>query len=480
MITETKPGQDSGAAAISGEAVRQLEARLHGSVVVPGDPTYDTARSIFSAAFDRRPSLIVKCAVVSDVTAAVAFAREHDLEIAVRSGGHSVNGYSTTNGGLVIDLSLMKGMSIYPSQRRAWIEPGLTWSEVAAMAQPYGLALTSGNAGSVGVGGLLLGGGMGWMIRKYGLTIDRLRAVELVTADGRFLRASADQHADLFWGLRGGGGNFGIATAFEVDLHPVGTVLSGAVIYDARHAERLVPAYAHLAAAAPDELTTQGTLTCAPPLPFVPPDLVGKPVFAVMVCYTGDIALGERVIEPLRHLETPILDLITPMPYPAVLTMFEGDSKSHMAHDGCTLFLQSVDDRALQTYVEEALVFMAPGMMAQVAVLGGAMSRVAPDATAFAHRDAQMGFRMMLDSDHIAPLQASMEHIWQAVRSYGKGVYANLMKEEGQAGVHMAYPDATYARLARVKQHYDPTNVFHLNQNILPSHQEVKKQVGVG
>jgi FAD/FMN-containing dehydrogenase len=456
-------------------SVDTLAEHLHGSLVQPGDPLYMEARAVHNAAIDRYPALIVRCADASDVAAAIAYARAHDLEIAVRSGGHSLAGFGTTEGGLVIDLSPMKAIAVDPLHRTARLEPGLTWAEVAAATQPYGLALTSGNMGSVGVGGLLLGGGIGFMVRKYGLTIDRLRAVELVTADGRLLRASADEHADLFWGLRGGGGNFGVATAFEVDLHPAGTVLGGIVLYDAAEAKRLVPAFVHLAAAAPDELTTQGLLMCAPPLPFIPPELQGKPVFAIFVCYTGDLAEGERMVAPLRALGTPIADLIAPMPYPALFALTGGVATRGMAHDDHSLLLKTLDDAALQTFVRETLFYLAPGMMAIVAVLGGAMSRVAPDATAFAHRDAQAVLMISYTgprSESNASLRASMEQIWQAIRPYGSGAYVNFVADEGEERVHEAYPAATYARLAALKRQYDPTNLFHLNQNIKPAIRE--------
>lgn len=468
MITETNLREHIDTKLPSSADMDALVARLHGSLVRPDDPAYDSARSIYNAAYDRRPALIARCAAAADVAAAIAFARVHGLEIAVRSGGHSIAGHSTTEGGLVIDLSSMKTISIDPIHRTARLDPGLTWAEVAAAAQPHGLALTSGNMGSVGVGGLLLGGGIGWMVRKYGLTIDRLRAVELVTADGRFLRASADEHTDLFWGLRGGGGNFGVATAFEVDLHPAGTVFGGVVFYDAAEAERIVPAFAHLAAAAPDELTAQGLFMCAPPLPFITPALVGKPVFAIFVCYTGDLAEGERVVAPLRVLGTPLADVIAPMPYSAMFALTDDGAEHRQPQDGRSLFLKTVNDEVLQTFVREMLVYLAPGMIAQVSILGGAMGRVAADSTAFAHRDAQMGLLIAVGGANIAPLQVGMERIWQAIRPYGGGVYVNFIANEGVQRVREAYPVATYARLAELKRKYDPTNLFHSEPEYYP------------
>ncbi|HEX6556489.1 MAG TPA: FAD-binding oxidoreductase [Ktedonobacteraceae bacterium] len=457
------------------QALWMLKAHLQGELLPPDDDDYAAARTVWNAAIDRHPAMIIRCLNAADVQAAVTFAREYHLAVSVRSGGHSPAGFGTTDGGMVIDLSRMKAISIDPIQRTARLQPGLTWAEVAQAAHPYGLALTSGDTGSVGVGGLLLGGGMGWMVRKYGLTIDRLRAVELVTADGHFLRASAQENADLFWGLRGGGGNFGVATAFEVDLHPAGTVLGGTLLYDATHAgdtERMVRAYAHLAAAAPDELTTIGMLLCAPQVPFIPQAYHGKPVFMISVCYTGDLALGERVVAPLRTLGTPIADLVARMPYPAMFALTEEAAKRGRAHDGRALLLRTLDDEALRTLVREALVFMAPGVFVQLRVLGGAMSRVAREATAFAHRDAQamvvVGYGAPKTAQ-TACLQASMGQIWQAIRPYSAGAYVNFLMEEREQRVHEAYPPATYARLVALKRRYDPTNLFHLNQNIAPA-----------
>lgn len=469
-ISEAAPGRKAQVA--ERQVPWALASRLQGELLLPGDDDYEVARTVWNAAFDRHPALIVRCLNVADVMTAVTFAREHHLLVSVRSGGHSIVGFGTNDGGMVIDLSPMKAIAIDPIQHTARIEPGLTWAEVAAAAHPHGLALTSGDTGSVGVGGLLLGGGMGWMVRKYGLAIDHLRAVELVTADGQFLRAGADEHPDLFWGLRGGGGNFGVVTAFEVDLHPTGMVLGGAVFYDATDAGRLLRGYAHYAAVAPDELTTISMLMEAPPAPFIPQAYQGKPVFMIQVCYTGDLAEGERVVAPLRTLGTPIADLIAPMPDPAMFALTEEATKRGLAHDERSLLLRTLDDEALQTLALEALAFMAPGMIVQLRGLGGAMSRVPADATAFAHRDAQamimVGY-MTPKSANIACLHASMEQIWRAIRPYSAGVYVNFLSDEGEQGVHEAYPPATYARLAALKNRYDPTNLFHLNQNIKPT-----------
>ena len=296
--------------ALDQEGVHNLQATLSGTLISRHDEGYENERLVWNGMIDKYPALIVRCIDATDVIAAVTFAREQGLAVAVRSGGHSFAGHSTTDGGMLIDLSPMKAITIDRRRRIARIEPGLTWGEVARAAHAYGLTLTSGDMASVGVGGLMLGGGIGWMVRKHGLAIDHLRAVELVTAEGEILRASERAHADLFWGLRGGGGNFGVATAFEVDLHPAGTVLGGAVFYEAAEAERILQGYAHHATAAPDELSTLAMLMAAPPAPFIPQALQGRPIVAILVCYTGDLAQGERVVAPLRRLATPIADVI--------------------------------------------------------------------------------------------------------------------------------------------------------------------------
>jgi FAD/FMN-containing dehydrogenase len=457
----------------SEQATRALASRLRGELILPENPNYEAARGVWNGTVDRHPALIACCAGVEDVIAAVHFACEQALPLSVRSGGHSVAGYGTNEGGMVLDLSRMKAIRIDPERRTARLEPGLTWSEVSNALQASGLALTAGDTGTVGVGGLLLGGGMGWMVRKYGLAIDHLRAVELVTADGQFLRASADEHSELFWGLRGGGGNFGVATAFEVDLHPGGTILGGAVFYEASEAEPLLQAYARLASQAPEELTTQVLLMPAPPAPFIPPDKQGTPVVALLLCYTGDLVEGERVVAPLRTLGPVIADLVAPMPYPVIFTLAEAAEIPGLQHHVRSQLFDRPSQEMVHVLAEAAHAVMSPATLIQLRILGGAMSRVSADATAFAHRDKQA----MVMVTHFGPppsvdaadLHARTEHVWQALAPYASGAYVNLLGDEGEQRVHEAYPQATYARLAALKRQYDPANLFHLNQNITPA-----------
>lgn len=457
---------------INEQMMDKLTSIVRGEVILPGDAAYEVERKIWSGNFNRYPAAIVCCVDAEDVRIAVNFAREQGMILSVRSGGHSIVGYSTNNGGLVIDLANLRKITIDPVNQTARLEPGLTWGEVSNALQPFDLALTAGNVASVGVGGLLLGGGIGWMVRAYGLSIDRVRSVELVTADGQLLRASADENPKLFWGLRGGGGNFGIATAFEVDLHPGGTVLGGIVFYEATEAERILKEYARLSVTAPDELSTQAMLALAPPAPFIPPDKQGTPIVGILVCYTGDLSEGERVVAPLRQLATPIADLIAPMPYPQIFALTEVGEVRGLQHHARSQFFETFSDEMLQTLVEATQSVLSPETIVSLWVLGGAMSRVAPDATAFAHRDKQG----MVLVTHFAPvsadaasLHARTQHIFQALMPYANGVYVGFTVDEVVQRMHDVYPPATYDRLVALKNQYDPTNLFGLNQNIKPT-----------
>ena len=466
MVSEAKSQQ-----LIYQQALQSLEMSLRRELILPGDAEFEAARAVWNGAIDRHPAVIVRCADTADVIAAVNFAREQNLVLSVRSGGHSVVGYGTNDDGMVIDLSGMKAISIDPAQRSARIEAGLTWNEVANALQPYGLALTSGDTGTVGVGGLLTGGGIGWMVRKYGLTIDRLRAVEVVTAEGELLRASADEHPELFWGLRGGGGNFGVVTAFEVNVHPAGIVLGGAVFYEMAEAEPILKEYARYAQNAPDELTSMALLMAAPPAPFIPAAKQGTPVVAIFLCYSGDLAEGGQVIAPLRTLGTVVADVISPIPYPVMFAFTEEAAMRGFPQYVRSLFARTLSDEIVQTIVTEASGVISQETMLQIRTLGGAMSRVSTEATAFAHRDKQAMISVFDttfqpgNDEHLV----RAERLWQALQPYIEGVYVNFLDDEGEQRIHEAYPTGTYERLVALKNRYDPTNLFHLNQNIKPT-----------
>ncbi len=456
------------------QAMQILSSHVRGELVLPGNPVYEAERHVWSGTFDFHPAGIVRCLDVEDVKVAVNFAREQAMPLSVRSGGHSMSGHSTNNHGLVIDLSGMKAITVDPLRRTARLEPGLTSGELANALQPHGLAITTGDTASVGVGGVLLGGGIGWMVRAYGLAIDQLRAVELVTADGQLLRASADENPELFWGLRGGGGNFGVVTAFEVNLHQGGTILGGAIFYEAPagEAERILQEYVRLATAAPDGLSTEAMLILAPPAPFISADKQGTPVVAIVVCYTGDLSDGEQAVAPLRQIASPLADLVAPMPYSNIFTFVEVGEIRGLQQHLRSQFFETLSEEMVHTLVESAQSVLSAETLVQIRVLGGAMSQVSNDATAFAHRDKQG----ILIVDHFGPLSldsadlsARTQHIVQAVALYESGVYVNFLGDEGEQRIREAYTPATYERLVALKNRYDPTNLFHLNQNIKPT-----------
>jgi FAD/FMN-containing dehydrogenase len=451
------------------QAVRDLETHLLGDVVRPGDAEYDAARSVWNASVDRHPALVVRAADAADVIRAVTFARQHGLTLAVRSGGHSFAGYGTGDG-LVLDLSRMRAVSVDPVQRTLWAQPGATTAEVSAKAQPFGLALPTGDTETVGLGGLTLGGGMGFLVRKYGLTIDNLLSVELVTADGRLIRASADEHPDLFWALRGGGGNFGVVTAFQYRLQPVGELVFGGGLVLPASAE-VLRRYVEVADAAPDELSTISFLVQAPPLPFIPADKVGSLVLMILACYVGDPAAGERAVAPLRALAEPVADLLGPMPYPALYQFTKAGETRGAQHHDRAMYARHFDDDAAATVMEFMSNTTSPMAMTQIRVLGGAMGRVPAEATAFAHRDKRVLvalINMWQDPSDWARQYAWTERYYTAMWPHGDGVYVNFLGDEGAGRVRDAYPARTYDRLAAVKAEYDPTNLFRLNQNIKP------------
>jgi len=454
---------------IDGAAIQALQSRLRGEVIRPGDARYDSARQVQNASIDRYPGLIVRCADEADVIRAVHFARDRDLSLAVRSGGHSIAGHGTVDGGLVVDLSKMRGLSLDLTRRVAWAQTGLRAGDYTSQAHMHGLATPFGDTSSVGLGGLTLGGGIGFLVRKHGLTIDNLISVDVVTADGRFLVASADENPDLFWALRGGGGNFGIATAFQYKLQDVGTIMGGALFLPAT--EEVLRGYADYAAQAPDELTTITFITQAPPLPFIPTDQHGKLVFIILACYVGNLEEGQRVVAPLRSLGQPIADVLGPMPYP---TLYNFTEPGTVRQPACVRsgYLPTLSDDAIETILDQARNATVPHNMIQLRALGGAMARVPADDTAFAHRDKQFILAILTEWQEAADTETSRawtKQCWDAIRPYTSGVYANFLDDEGEERIHEAYPPRTYARLAAIKRRYDPTNVFHLNQNIHPA-----------
>ncbi|HUP54246.1 MAG TPA: FAD-binding oxidoreductase [Methylomirabilota bacterium] len=449
--------------------VAGFTAGIAGSVVRPEDESYETARLVHNRNVDRYPSLIVKAANATDVARTVVFARDSGLELAIRGGSHSLAGYGTTDGGIVLDLSGMKGLHIDPERRLAWAQAGLTAGEYTVAAAAHGLATPFGDTGSVGISGLTLGGGIGWLARKYGLAIDALVSVEIVTADGRVITANENEHTELFWAVRGGGGNFGVVTRFQFRLYPVGMIFGGALFMPPTR--EVLRSLGPIAASAPEELTTISILMAAPPAPFIPAELHGKPTLAIMFVYDGDAEAGQAAIEPFRQVATPIAELVMPMPYPGIYELLkDAETPGRGAHR--SLFLDALDDTAIDTILEHTAAASSPATMTQIRILGGAMARVPAGDTAFAHRDAPVMVVILtpFEDPAEAPIhQAFTEAYFEALRPGSTGVYANFLEAEGEARVHEAYPDLTYRRLAQVKRTYDPANLFRLNQNIRPA-----------
>jgi FAD/FMN-containing dehydrogenase len=456
----------AGVVAPSAEAIAAFEAAFDGQVVLPDSDDYDARRLVFNRRIQRHPAVIARPASAAGVASAVAFARANGLPIAVRSGGHSLSGLGTTDG-LVIDLGSMKGLAIDAAARTVRAEAGLTAGEVTHAATEFGLAVPFGDTASVGIGGLTLGGGVGWLVRRYGLTIDSLLEVELVTADGRIVTASADEHPDLFWAVRGGGGNFGVVTAFSYGAHPVGLVFGGMLALPAT-ADNL-RAFERVAAAAPRDLTTIVFLMHLPPMPFLPAELHGRLAIVAGVVYAGDPANGPAAVAPLRAIDTPLADTLAPMPYPAIYELTR-DAETPVPGFFRGTYLPTVDGPVADDIIAFMERAMSPLAFAQFRFLGGAMADVPSDETAFAHRDASvlaLIVNVFTDGEP-ATHEAWSEAFFAAIHSPESGVYVNFV-DDGDERIHEAYPEATLTRLAAIKADWDPDNVFALNLNVRPA-----------
>jgi FAD/FMN-containing dehydrogenase len=447
----------------------QLAANLPGRVIGPDDPEYDQARTVYYGGFDdRKPTLIVRVADAGDVSGVLAFAREAGLELAVRSGGHSIAGHGVSDGGVVLDLSDLKALDIDADGRTAWAEAGLTAGEYTVSAAEHGLATGFGDTGSVGIGGITLGGGVGFLVRKHGLTIDNLLAADVVTADGEMLRADADSHPDLFWAIRGGGGNFGVATRFKFRLHEVDSIVGGILILPAT--ADVIAGFVAEAEAAPEELSTIANVVLAPPLPFIPAEHHGRPVVMGLLAYSGGVEDGQRATEPFRSLATPIADMVRPVSYPEMFPPEEEAFRPIAA--ARTMFVDSVDRHAAETIIDRLEASTAAMAATQIRVLGGAMARVHPRATAFAHRHSRIMVNVaaMFERDEERAVhQAWVDELAGALRQRDAGAYAGFLGDEGEERVRAAYPGSTWDRLVAIKARYDPDNLFRLNQNIPPA-----------
>lgn len=446
-----------------------LRAAVRGRVSIPGDDDYDTLRDVmYEPARDARPAAVIRVADVQDVRTVVDIARARGLELAVRSGGHSGAGHGTTDGGLVIDLRDLRDIDVDLDDRSAWAGAGLTAGEVSATLAEHDLAIGFGDTGSVGIGGITLGGGVGYLVRKHGLTIDSLLAAEVVTADGHIRHADATSDPDLFWAIRGGGGNVGIVTRFRFRLHALPGVVGGMLILPATEAS--IAGFIAAAEAAPDELSTIANIMPAPPMPFLPEAVHGRIVLLGMLAYAGDEAGGERALAPFRALATPLADMVRPIPYPEMFPPDDSDYRPTAV--ARTLFIDHVDTDVAGTILRFLGATDASMRVAQLRVLGGAAARVPASATAFAHRSSRIMVNVaaFYDGPEDKPAKSAWVDSFRAALHQGDdGAYVNFVGDEGEAGVRSAYPGATWDRLAAIKARYDPTNLFHRNQNVPPA-----------
>ncbi|MCE0485843.1 FAD-binding oxidoreductase [Ornithinimicrobium sediminis] len=451
----------------------ELAATLRGELVRPGGPRYEQHRRVWNGSIDRHPALIARCAGVADVRRSIRHARDHALAVAVRGGGHSFAGHSVCDDGMVIDLSPMKSLRLDPLARRAHVQAGVLLGELDSEAQGLGLAVPSGIVSHTGVAGLTLGGGLGWLQRKHGLTVDNVLSVELLTADGELVRASGSHHGELFWGLRGGGGNFGVATEFEFRLHPVGPeVYAGPVFWAMEDAPEVLRFYRDWIAESPDELTTIVVQRRAADLPGMPREMVGRHVIAVTACYAGAMKEGERVLHPLKTYGRPVLDLCGPKPYLVHQSMFDPAFPHGWWYYFRSCDVDELTDDVIDVMAEHGRRIVSPVTSVALWQMGGTLARVDEGATAFSGRGA--GFTFNINGNSKGPDGFDAERrwardYWSALAPHHSGVYVNFLMDEGQDRVRQAYGPAKFERLRALKRRYDPDNVFRLNQNIQPS-----------
>ena len=459
--------------ALDETALRELGDAIAGEVIAPSDPGYDAARSVWNALVDRRPAVICRCAGVADVVEAVGFARRHGLGVAVRGGGHDVAGNSLCDGGLVVDLSPMRQVSVDPGALTVRCGGGAVWGEVDRETHAFGLATTGGQVSTVGVAGLTLGGGVGWLERKYGLACDNLIGAELVTADGRILHASELGYADLFWGLRGGGGNFGVVTSFELRLHPVGQVLGGMIVWPADQVRDVLRFYREWVRGYPDEVTTLLVITTAPPAPFIPVDLHGAPIVAVAVCHCGEEEAGRSALAPLREFGPPAVDLVQPLPYPALQQLFDESVPPGLCSYWGGEWLHEPSDEAIDTIVSFCGRATSPLTQFHINHMEGAVGRVPEESTALSHRRAAYLMNIVSvwaqDEEPGRHISWTQEFRRAMSRFSAGGVYVNYLNDEGEARTRAAYSDGNWERLVALKRDWDPDNVFRFNQNIPPT-----------
>src|SRR5829696_4749438 len=458
---------------LDGTALGELQAAFRGEIVGRDDVAYDEQRKVWNGSIDRRPALIARCAGVADVIASLKLCRRHGLPVAVRSGGHSFPGLSVADDAFLIDLGLMKGVRVDPDARTARVQAGVLLGELDRETQPFGLAAPSGIVTHTGVAGLTLGGGIGWIMRKHGLSIDNLRRVDVVTADGELVRASPDENADLFWGVRGGGGNFGIVTEFEFDLVPLGpSVIAGPIFWPMDDSPEVLRFYRDWVADAPDELMTIVLHRKAPPLPFVPEELHGKPVVMVAPCWVGDVEEGEKFIRPLKEFGSPVADVCMPKPYLTHQAMFDPSFVPGRWYYFKSCDVAELSDEIIDITVERCLQIESPLTAFPIWQMGGAVARVADDETAFNGRTSSFTYNIGACTETSEGFDEEREWVrsfWSALEPWHEGVYVNFLGDEGAERVRQSYGPEKYDRLRALKRKYDPENFFRNNQNISPS-----------
>ena len=447
-----------------------LDARVHGRVVTPRDDDYDAIRQVVSGEFDRRPAAVVRVKDAQDVAAAVTFARETGALIAVRSGGHSGAGHSSLDDGIVIDLRDMRAIEVDVAARTVWAETGCTAAEVTAATGAHGLAVGFGDTGSVGIGGITLGGGIGYMVRKHGMTIDSLLAAEIVTADGEVLLVDADHHPDLFWAIRGGGGNFGVATRFQYRLVDVSEFVGGMLFLPGT--PDVVDGFMREATRAPEALGVIANVMSCPPMPFVPEEHHGTIIVMAFMAFAGDVEEGQRVLDRFRRLATPIADMTRPMPYHEMYPPEDHENEYHPTAVARNFFMDAFTPDHAALVVEQLEASDAPMRVVQLRVLGGEMARVAPDATAFAHRTTPIMVNVAAFYQGTGDRDAKLgwvDGLVARLRTGPDAVYVNFLSEEGEERLRAAYPAGTWERLAAIKARYDPGNLFRSNHNVAPA-----------
>jgi len=453
------------------QTIDDLRMTVRGDIVTADDPGYDEARTVHNAMFDRRPRAVVRCANAGDVMATVTFARENGLDLAVRGGAHSVPGFGTCDDGLVVDLSGMRGVRVDPDRQTARAEGGARWGEFNAATYPFGLATTGGIISTTGVGGLTLGGGIGYLARGLGLSCDNLVSADVVTADGRFLIANEEQNADLFWALRGGGGNFGVVTSFEFKLSPVKDIYGGPMLYELSDAAEVLRFYREFVVDAPEQLGFFPAFQIAPPLPFIPADRHGEPFLLIVACWAGPLGEGEMALKPFHDVAPVVAEHVGPMPYPALNSAFDELVGPGLQHYWKASFATELTDGAIAAHLEHGPKLPAVNSTVHLYPINGACHRVAASDTAFAYRDAT--FATVIAG--MWPDPAENESSIQWVRDYydaiaphsEEGGYINFMAGDDQGRIQANYR-GNYDRLVEIKKRYDPDNLFHLNQNIRP------------